>query len=149
MGGVQQKRVIRCSSRKCSKDNFGEGLTMNLTFNTKNVNIAVALKALNLYRSGNFKEAVGALLEVLDAEPSNWDARLMLGACYYKLGQYFSAQNVFRMICDQAEDAVLRNRARQGLLATASKTGNRIDMAPEFGSCAVRQEFVVAWLDGI
>ncbi|MBX9725313.1 MAG: tetratricopeptide repeat protein [Candidatus Obscuribacterales bacterium] len=120
---------------------------MNLTFNTKNVNIAVALRALDLYRAGKFKEAVGALLEVLDAEPQNWDARLMLGACYYRTGQYFSAQNAFRMVADQAQDAQLRNRARQGLLATSSKTGGRVETAPEFGSCAVRQEFVVAWLE--
>lgn len=120
---------------------------MQLTFNTQNVNIAVALRALNSYRSGKYKEASVALLEVLDAEPKNWDARLMLGACYYKLSQYFSAQCAFRIICEQATDASVRARAREGLLASSGKLEKRVDIPLEFGSCVVRQDFAVGWLD--
>ena len=120
---------------------------MQLTFNTQNVNVAVALKALDSYRSGQYKQTSVALIEVLDVEPQNWDARLMLGACYYKMGQYFSAQCAFRMICERATDAGVRGRAQEGLLASGRKIGKREDTPPEFGSCAVRQDFAVAWLD--
>jgi hypothetical protein len=120
---------------------------MQLTFNTQNTSATVALKALKCYRDGDYKEASLALLEVLDAEPINWDARLMLGACYYKMEQYFSAQCAFRIVCDQANDPMTRIKGREGLLASGGKMGKRVDMPPEFGSCSVRQEFVVGWLE--
>lgn len=122
---------------------------MKLTFNTQNVNIQVALSALSLYRSGEFDQASYALQEILDVEPDNWDARLMLGACYYKTGQYFMADCAFRMILEHSSDPDIRKRAREGVLSTAGKWGHRVsNTPPEFGSCAVRQEFFVAWLDG-
>jgi Flp pilus assembly protein TadD len=120
---------------------------IQLTFNTQNVNIAVALRALDNYRSGNYTEAITALNEVLDVEPNNWDARLMLGACFYKLDQQFSAQSAFRLICENATDPAVRNKAREGLIASGGKTGRRIEIPQEWGSCAVRQQFEVAWLD--
>jgi tetratricopeptide (TPR) repeat protein len=120
---------------------------IQLTFNTQNVDISIALKALDSYRSGNYEQAIAALLEVLDVEPKNWEARLMLGACYYRLGQYFAAQCAFRLICEQATDSNVRTRAREGLLASGGKMGRRVEIPPEFGSCAVRQELAVGWLE--
>jgi len=122
-------------------------IIMQLTFNTQNVNISVALKALNSYRSGGYREASLALLEVLDTEPQNWDARLMLGACYYKLGQYFAAQCAFRVVCELSTDSAMRTKGREGILASNQRMGKRVEAPPEFGSCAVRQEFAVSWLD--
>ena len=120
---------------------------MNLTFNTQNVNIQVALKALEHYRKNQYAEAADALQEILDMEPQNWDARLMLGACYYKSGHYFQAQCAFRMICERASDPEIRKKANQGMLSAGSKMGPRVVMAPELGTCAVRQEIPVAWMD--
>ncbi|MBX9689878.1 MAG: tetratricopeptide repeat protein [Candidatus Obscuribacterales bacterium] len=119
---------------------------MQLTFNTQNVSISVALNALNLYREGKYNEAVGALIDVLDQEPRNWDARLMLGACYFRTQQMFAAERVFRMIADQAEDKNLRVRAREGLLAISAVSGKRLEVPAEFGSCAVREHLIAAWL---
>ncbi len=119
---------------------------MKLTFNTKNVNIQVALKALNHYRKEEFLEASEALIEILDMEPQNWDARLMLGACYYRTDHFFSAERCFRIICEQAHDSSIRARAREGLISTSARLGKRVSTPPEFGSCAVREDFVASWL---
>jgi hypothetical protein len=126
-----------------------------MTFNTQNVNIAVALRALDSYRNKNYVEAVGALLEVLDLEPRNWDARLMLGACYYKLGQNFAAQNAFRKICEQAKDPEVCARAREGLRATGGRLETETPPKSQgwFGNLGLPSEFsgthkyAIPWLD--
>lgn len=120
---------------------------MKLTFNTQNVDIQITLKALNFYRGGDYRQAARALQEILDSEPQNWDARLMLGACYYKSGQYFMADSAFRLILDQCTDIEIRKKAREGVLTNSAKCGPKNSTPPEFGSCAVRQEFNAAWLD--
>jgi len=51
--------------------------------------------ALNLYKDGDFRRAMLQLIEVLDKEPENWHARLMLGTCYYKSGEFAAASAVF------------------------------------------------------
>lgn len=122
------------------------GYFMNLTFNTQNVNIQVALKALNAYRAGDFMQAASALQEILDMEPQNWDARLMLGACHFKTGHYFQAECAFRNICENCKDTEIRNKARQGMLSAGSKITNRVNI-PDIGSCVVRQDIPMGWMD--
>lgn len=94
---------------------------MELTFNTQSVDVSVALKALNLYRAGEFQEAIGSLAEVVDAEPQNWQARLMMAVCYYKTNQNFAAQRGFRFIYDNSTDPESKKQALAGLHATNAK----------------------------
>lgn len=120
---------------------------IQLTFNTQNVNISVALKALEAYRAGKYTEAIAGLVEVLDMEPQNWDARLMLGASYYKSGQYFAAQCAFRLVCERAPEQDIRIKGREGLLAASARTGKGLQIPEEFGTCAGRKDLTVSWLD--
>ncbi len=123
---------------------------MELNFNTQNVDISVALKALSLYRAGEFSQATCALLEVLDNEPKNWQARLMLGACYYKTAQFASAGRCFRFVYENASDEESRKKGLEGLLATNAKLEKKIGTIPdEFGAHEERSGHVpkASWLD--
>ena len=72
----------------------------------------------------------------------------MLGACYYKSAQFFMADSAFRHILDVCTDNEIRKKAREGVLATAGRCGNKgRNMPAEFGACAVQEKFVAAWLD--
>ncbi len=111
---------------------------MNLTFNTEiAANITVVLEALNYYQNREFTQAIEPLLNVLDAEPKNWDARLMLAACYYKTNQNAAAERAFRLICENAEDSEMRTKAAEGLRAVAVRFSKRtVELPAEFG-CSV------------
>lgn len=98
---------------------------MKLTFNTLVVDVTVALKAINRYQAGAYKDAIADLQCILDLEPRNWDARIMLAACYYKTGQYPAAQRAFQFIADKSEIAEVRAKAMEGLQATSAKLDPR------------------------
>lgn len=109
---------------------------MQLTFNTLVVDISAALNAIKLYQAGEFQKAIDSIQCVLDLEPNNWDARLMLAACYYKTGQFASAHRAFQLICDRTTCEEVRAKAKEGAEVTAAKiTGNHIRPAipAEFG----------------
>ena len=117
------------------------------SFNTQNVNITVALNAMENYRNKDYKEAVPNLIHVLDVEPQNWQARLMLGACYYKLGQYFAAMCAFRLVSDKATDSAIKAEARRGLIACSGKGQERAKSPEEFGWHFAVERVAVSWLD--
>lgn len=98
---------------------------MKLTFNTLVVDLSVALKAIKLYQSGEFKQSISAIQDVLDLEPNNWDARLMLAVCYYKTGQYAAALRAFQLIADKTDCIEIRRKANEGVHVTAAKLDNR------------------------
>lgn len=98
---------------------------MALTFNTLIADVSVALKAINLYQAGSYKEAISELQCILDYEPCNWDARLMLAACYYKTGQLPAAHRAFQFIKDRTDRDELRKKAEEGLEATNAKIEKR------------------------
>ena len=124
---------------------------MDLSFNTSNVDVSIALKALRYYRAKEFGQAIEALLEVLDVEPRNWDARLMLGSCYYKTGQFGSAHRVFKMIHDRCLEPQLKQKAIDGMQAAERKLQKGTKELPlEFGEMMPDHnapQKIVAWLD--
>jgi thioredoxin-like negative regulator of GroEL len=122
---------------------------MDITFNTQIVDVSVALNALKLYKDGNYKEAINHLLSILDVEPRNWDARLMLSACYYKTNQLGSAQRAFRFLYENCTDTDTKRKALEGLQATTAKLQKPVDLPPEFGSYAARNPMkeAISWLD--
>jgi len=125
---------------------------MNLTFDIEIVDAKVALRALKQYEEGNFGEAIRTLLEILDLEPKNWQARLMLAVCYYKTKQFISAERTFRFIYDQASERDLRKRGLEGLQATKAKLErNQAGIPAEIASyfeCNTKEPFF-PWLDGV
>ncbi|MBY0549044.1 MAG: tetratricopeptide repeat protein [Candidatus Obscuribacterales bacterium] len=107
---------------------------MNLTLNTLVADLSVALKALEHYQSGRFRDAIEDLQSVLDFEPQNWDARLMLAASYYKTQQWSAAYRTFQYIAANAVDNEIRLKASEGMQVTQSKlTANRCGLPAEFG----------------
>ncbi len=100
------------------------GRIVGLTFNTLIVDISVALKAINFYQSGQFEEAISELQSVLDYEPKNWDARLMLAACYYKTKQWSAAHRVFQFIEAQSNNAGIKQKAAEGIRVCDGKMKN-------------------------
>lgn len=108
---------------------------MKLTFNTLNCDATIALRAMRNYRAGIYDAAIADLQSVLDVEPTNWDARLMLGACYYRTAQWSAAHRVFQFINDRTDSLDLRNKALDGLAATNAKVNkyNRASLPAEFG----------------
>lgn len=138
---------------RCAVDyRSGNYRKMEITFNTQNVDATVALKALRLYKDRNFKEAIPAFTDILDAEPGNWDARLLLGACYYKTEQYVTAQRIFRYIAESCTSFEIRSKALAALQDTTSRLEKRtVECPPEFGAYAnrVTQGFRAQWLDHV
>jgi thioredoxin-like negative regulator of GroEL len=122
---------------------------MDITFNTQIVDVSVALNALKHYRAGEYKEAITHLVDILDVEPRNWDARLMLAACYYKTGQYATAQRAFRFLHDNSADAETKKKALEGLHACTVKLKPQTDLPPEFGGYVARNPMkqAISWLD--
>lgn len=108
-----------------------------LTFNTMIADVSVALKAINLYQTGCYKEAINELQSVLDCEPNNWEARLMLAACYYKTAQYPAAERAFQFIANKTTNPEVRKRAEEGIDATRDKMdgskGGKSALPAEFG----------------
>jgi hypothetical protein len=138
-------------SEKSAQPERKEKQTVNLTFNTQNVSASVALKALQHYRAHEFQQAINSLLDVLDSEPDNWQARLMLAVCYYKTTQLLAAERAFRAVYEKATTPEMREMGCEGLRATRAKLERKsIDCPPEFGEYSQRRlppEPLFAWLD--
>lgn len=108
---------------------------MKLTFNTMVADLSVALSAINHYQSGLFTEAINDLQSVLDFEPKNWDARLMLGACYYRTQQWSAAHRTFDFIASKCTDSDIRAKAQEAVQVTTAKLNkwNAVGLPREFG----------------
>lgn len=122
---------------------------MDFTFNTQIVDISVALKALQLYRDKEYKPCTAILLDVLDAEPRNWQARLMLAACYFKTDQFAAAQRSFRFLVDNCDEADSKRKALEGLQASTVKLQKKTELPLEFGGYEARNVVHdrISWLD--
>lgn len=124
---------------------------MELSFNTENRQAGVGLRALQQYSSKQYKEAIASFTDILDLEPNNWDARLLLAACYYKTSQYITAQRIFTFISNNCQNVEILSRARQALRATQFKMEHGSnDLPPEFGcynNPGMKQIVSANWLD--
>lgn len=107
---------------------------MEISFNTQNREAAVGLKALQQYKAKQYNDAIASFTEILDYEPGNWDARLLLAACYYKSGQFMTAQRIFTFIDNNCILAEIVSKARQALRSTQSQLERgTTELPPEFG----------------
>jgi thioredoxin-like negative regulator of GroEL len=121
---------------------------MNITFDTKIVDVSVALKALALFRKREYREASRTLQDILDYEPKNWQARLMLGVCYFKTQQYAAASRVFRFIYENCPLLEEKQKAFEAFRACTAKEQTHKDIPAEFGCYIDRKPQVTSWLDG-
>ncbi|MBY0549048.1 MAG: tetratricopeptide repeat protein [Candidatus Obscuribacterales bacterium] len=126
---------------------------MKLTFNTMVADLSVALSAIDHYQAGRFTQAINDLQSVLDFEPTNWDARLMLGACFYKTQQWSAAHRTFDFIASKCSDSDIRTKAQEAVQVTTAKLNkwNTVGLPLEFG-CDVELQPVqsvrepISWL---
>lgn len=123
---------------------------MEFTFNTQIVDVSVALNALKLYKGGQYKDATAKLLDIIDVEPKNWDARLMLGACYFKTEQFAAAQRAFRFIYENCPVSDTKSRALEGMQAATYKLQPQKNLPMEFGGYVERNVQTISrlsWID--
>ena len=123
---------------------------MEFTFNTQIVDVSVALNALKLYKAGQYKDATAKLLDIIDVEPKNWDARLMLGACYFKTEQFGAAQRAFRFIYENCPLSDNKSRALEGMQAATFKLQPQKHLPMEFGGYVERNVQNISrlsWID--
>lgn len=107
---------------------------MDIKLTTASVDISVALKAHRLYKEGNYSQAIVALLDILDNEPQNAQARLYLGICYFKTNQAMAAQRALRVVFEKAADPDIRQKACTALQIVNAHINERLNaIPPEFG----------------
>ena len=113
----------------------GDVREMELSFNTENRTSGVGLKALQLYSSKQYEAAIKSFQDILDLEPNNWDARLLLGACYYKTSQFITAQRIFNYIASNCKNLEILSKTRQAFvrhslsLSTAQRISHQNSVA--------------------
>ena len=71
--------------------------------------------ALLAFRHGRYADAVELLVQVVDAEPNNWLAKLYLATAYGKDGRYSDSQRLFKRMAADCPDAHLKAKANDGL----------------------------------
>lgn len=88
---------------------------MDIRITTVNLDISVALRAINAFKNGDYPAAMEALTAILDSEPMNWQARLFLAISLFRTGQIAASQRTFQYICDNSSDVYICRKAQQGL----------------------------------
>jgi len=88
---------------------------MDKKISSGNSVITTGLNAFKAFSESDFNRAAELLLQVLDAEPEDWLARLYLGVCYHKTGQLFACQRALRFVADSCPDADMKGKAVQAL----------------------------------
>jgi cytochrome c-type biogenesis protein CcmH/NrfG len=120
---------------------------MDITFNSQNADAALALKALQHYRAKDYKPAQNCLLELLDVDPKNWHARLLLAVCYYKTSQLATAARAFQFIYDGCNDDDVRRKAQEGLRVSQAAMQGKQQMPAEFGRYVENALRSPAWME--
>jgi hypothetical protein len=84
---------------------------VDINFNTTQLDASLVVNAYAFYKSGDYERAISALLGLLNIEPRNWQARLILGACYFHVNQKPAAQQAFRFVHDNCHDHDIARKA--------------------------------------
>jgi thioredoxin-like negative regulator of GroEL len=106
---------------------------MQITITTTQLDASVALKAYKSFKDADYQTASSRLLEILDVEPQNWQARLMLAVCYHKMGQQFASERALRFVYNGCPDSDLKQKACLALQSLAAHVDS-VKLKPvEFG----------------
>jgi tetratricopeptide (TPR) repeat protein len=117
---------------------------------TQIAGISFAIDALRLYCDGDFKIAISKLIEILDKDPRNWYAHLMLGACYYNTNDLAAARREFQSVYKKCPEVEFVRMSVEGYAASLTTMMiNLVEVAPEFGCYSDRGPATkpVTWLD--
>jgi hypothetical protein len=106
---------------------------MQISINTTQFESTIALSAYHSYKAGDFDLATQSLLQVLDVEPRNWLARLMLAVCYHKTEKDFAAERALRFVYQNCPDEALKQRACLALQTLAANIQAAKRKPVEFG----------------
>src|SRR5438552_2164650 len=107
---------------------------MDIKFSTTQLDASLVLGAYKAFKDGNFESAGKSLLEILDVEPRNWQARLLLACCYSKSKQNFAAQRALRFVYENcSDDPDLKAKACLALQSLNAKMEAEKGSAAEFG----------------
>jgi hypothetical protein len=86
--------------------------------------------AILAYRNGRYKDAVDLLLQVTDADSSNWMAKLYLGMSYEKSGRAVEAHRLFKRMSQECPDEHLRTKAENALPLVEAEMRRRFVKEP-------------------
>jgi predicted Zn-dependent protease len=86
--------------------------------------------AILAYRNNRFRDAIEMLLQVTDAEPSNWMARLYLGMSYEKAGRVVDAHRCLKRITADCPDDHIRSKAENALPLIEAEMRRRFQKEP-------------------
>jgi tetratricopeptide (TPR) repeat protein len=126
-----------------------EGSHMDFAFKTTEINIGAAMSAYTLYKQSRYQEALPFLIEILNIEPKNWQARLFAGACYFKIGQPLAAERAIQFVYENTSDDVLKQKACFALQTIRSARQASRMSTPEFGELMHRTQLPVATIESI
>jgi tetratricopeptide (TPR) repeat protein len=103
--------------------------------------------ALLAFRHGRYSDAVELLLQVVDAEPENWLAKLYLATAYGKDGRFSDSQRLFKRMSTDCPDAQLKAKALDGLriVEEQMKAGVRKQPAKVRKDSTLEQRVVNWW----
>ncbi len=99
------KYYLKINNIKEAKKFFEEALKLNPT-----VNIKKELASINISEN-NYSKAISHLQNHLQLQPVDWEAYNLLAECYYRLGRFDSALEIFESVVEDAKvDCFWNNR---------------------------------------
>jgi thioredoxin-like negative regulator of GroEL len=116
---------------------------------TVQIDTELALSGYALFKDGQYRAAIPLLLEILDLDTRNWQARLLLAACYHKTGQSAAALRALRFVYDNCVDAQLKQKSCLALQAVNASLQQAVCTPAEFGSVNTRLQVQPARVETI
>ena len=104
---------------------------MQTTSTTEMCGVSIFRNAVKLFGEEEYEKAMSQFLEVLDADPLDWYARLLLGACYYKSEEFAAAERIYQYIYQKCSDEKLVRVAVDGFRASRARASKSVRAMPE------------------
>jgi thioredoxin-like negative regulator of GroEL len=82
-------------------------------------------QAYDYYREGQYKHALPLFQAIVEAEPSNYHAHLVLGVCYFYTKHANGAKDIFRFVADNCGDKEYKSKALLALSYVFSSFGQQ------------------------
>lgn len=104
--------------------------------------------AILAYRNGRYRDAIELLLQVTDAECSNWLARMYLAMSYEKSGRVTDAHRLFKRMAAECPDEILRTKAENALPLVEAEMRRRFHKEPLVGrkTAELKEDDEIHWI---
>ena len=93
--------------------------------------------AIRYYREKQYHRAAAVLHELLDEEPRNIEARLLLASCFLFSARYYLAGQAFLHVVENAQDPDLRLQGLRGIESVRKYLQNISHVDDSFAESAV------------